>query len=369
MNRHRERNGMTNPDGDIVPAIHPSVIFAMDEPNSDGGLQYGRIGNRTREGLERDLILLHRAADGIVTASGSAATLVTCLTFPAEGVILHHTELYEGTRRMFESVLSRFGLSFISVDMTDVASVEQAFRTHDISTVWMETPTNPTLRVLDIRSVSIIAHRHDARVIVDTTMCSGIVQKPLMHGADMVVESLTKSINGHSDALGGFVGTNSLETGKQIRKLTQTTGCMLNPWESWLIQRGLKTADIRMRTAERNAARIAQRLSQHPAVERVCFPGSENAEEAKLRRIQMRGKGQIVTFVVSGAIDPSAFIRKLSLIRICHSFGGTETIIQQPALMMDFPEGLRPSSRLFRLSIGLENAQAIINDLLHALAD
>ena len=367
-----QQNGPVMPDGDIVTPIHTSVIFAMDMLSSDGGPQYGRIHNRTRADLEHVVAGIHHAAFGIATTSGSAAITVTCLLLSQNSTVLHHSELYEGTRRILHTVMRPFGIRGVPVDFCDLTLAGQQMKALKPALVWIETPTNPSLQVLDIRRIASLAHENGALLAVDTTMCSGILQNPLMHGADIVVESLTKGLNGHSDALGGFIGTNDKQLADRLRFLAQTTGPVLDPVSASLILRGIKTAPVRMKAQQQTAQIIAKWLSHHPAVTRVMMPGTHSPAERLLVRQQMSGKGQLVSFILKSGVDPAHMAKKLKLIRISHSFGGTETIIQHPASMMDWSDiskQCKPDTHVFRLSVGLEHQEDIVNDLKQALEE
>lgn len=361
----------TRNEEDLVPPIHTSVLFAMDEPNSDTGSQYGRIHNRTRDALTRALMDIHSAGFGMVTSSGSAAIVAVCLSVMGKDTaVLHHTEYYEGTRRIFTEILRPFGVRSIPCDFTDPSTVSSIMDKEKPFILWIESPTNPTLRVFDIRALSTCAHRHSAIAVVDTTMCSGLVQQPLDHGADIVVESLTKGMNGHSDALGGFIGTNNEGLGIRIRSVVETTGPTLDPWQSFLIHRGISTAHVRLKAQQRTATQIAKWLQHEPHIAHVMTPGSNNPHEQKTAKHQMTGKGQVVSFTLKPSCNASAFAKSVRLIRISHSFGGVETIIQQPKTMMDMrhvPDAQKPDERLFRLSVGLEHPEDIIADLKQAL--
>ncbi len=365
----RAENDQDNED--IVPPIHTSVIFAMNEPSSNSGSQYGRVHNKTRDELTRALMDIHAAGFGAVTSSGSAAIMTVCISLLAKNsTIVHHTECYEGTRRIFTTILRPLGIQCIPCDLNDTETLRAIMASEKPTVLWIESPTNPTLRIFDIRAMSTIAHRNSCIAIVDTTMCSGLVQQPLEHGADIVIESLTKGLNGHSDALGGFIGTNNERIGVRIRAVVETTGPTLDPWQSFLIHRGLSTGYIRLKAAQKTAMQIAKWFEHESSIERVMTPGSNNQQEQRIAKHQMTGRGQVLSFILSSSNSPSSFIRALRLIRISHSFGGIETIIQQPKTMMDMgnlADAEQPSERLFRLSIGLEHAEDIINDLKQAL--
>ena len=363
------RTPIPNPDFEMSVPIHTSVIFSMNTPSSDDGLQYGRIGNRTRQHLEQMLCELHHADHGYVTATGSAAILVAFMLLSQGSSILCHEELYEGTRRIL-SLLKPFGVDCIVVNMHDHKQTLHCTEKSKPSLLWIETPTNPSLRVLDIEKLSELAHRNNALVAVDTTMCSSILQTPLDQGADIVVESLTKHINGHSDAMGGFIGTNSRELAARMRTFIQTTGPTMSPFDAALIERGVKTAEVRIKTQQQSAIAVAKFLSHHKKISRIFFPGSENPDERRSMKKQMRGRGSIVSFEVDSSVNPITLVERLKTIKICHSFGGTESIVQIPSIMMDFtgvPKNSIPSDRLIRLSVGLEPRQAIQKDLEQAL--
>lgn len=356
---------------DIALPIHTSVIFAMTEPTAHGGSQYGRIHNQTRDALTCALIDMHNAGFGTVTSSGSAAIFSVCMaTLSQKAGIIHHEECYEGTRRIFTDILAPLGIRSISCDFNNTEALHALIQKEKPAILWIETPTNPTLRVFDIRTLSTIARRHSCLSVVDTTMCSGLIQQPLSHGADIVVESLTKCINGHSDALGGFVGTNDERLGTRIRFVVETTGPTLDPWQSFLIQRGLSTAHVRLKAQQRTATQVTKWLQHEPTIERVMIPGWKDSHEQHIAKHQMAGKGQVISFRISPSRCPSTFIRALRRIRISHSFGGIETIIQQPKTMMDMSnltDAEKPSERLFRLSVGLEHPNDIVFDLKQAL--
>ncbi len=365
------REGSDRNEEDIVPPIHTSVIFAMHEPSSSSGSQYGRIHNRTRDELTHALMDIHAAGFGTVTSSGSAAIMTVCISLLSKnGTIVHHTECYEGTRRIFTDILHPFGVRVIPCDFSDHERLHSIMTNEKPTILWIESPTNPTLRVFDIRALSTIAHRNSCVAIVDTTMCTGLIQQPLEHGADIVVESLTKGLNGHSDALGGFIGTNDERQGIRIRTVVETTGPTLDPWQSFLIHRGLSTAHVRLKAAQKTTTQITKWLQHNASIERVMTPGSNNPHEQRIAKHQMTGRGQVLSFILSSSCVPSSFIRALRLIRISHSFGGIETIIQQPRTMMDMqdvPDTQKPSERLFRLSVGLEHPEDIMSDLKQAL--
>lgn len=363
------QNGPLLTDGDIVTPVHTSVIFAMRTPSSVSGAQYGRIHNKTRASAESVLAGIHNAKFGITASSGSAAITAVCLLLNQKSIVLHHTELYEGTRRILRTIMQPFGVTAVPVNFHNVSLAGNEIAKIKPSLVWLETPTNPSLRLLDIARIAAITRKNGALLAVDTTMCSGLLQQPLVHGADIVVESLTKNLNGHSDALGGFVGTNNKNLAQKLRFLIQTTGMVLDPVSASLILRGIKTAPVRIKAQQQSAQTVGKWLSHHPLIRQVLIPGKMNSEERLLLRRQMSGRGQLISFILKQHADPISTIEKLRLICIAHSFGGTETIIQHPASMMDWSRLTEqlPDRQLLRLSVGLEHPEDIINDLKQAL--
>lgn len=363
------QNGPLLTDGDIVTPVHTSVIFAMRTPSSVSGAQYGRIHNKTRASAESVLAGIHNAKFGITASSGSAAITAVCLLLHQKSIVLHHTELYEGTRRILRTIMQPFGVTAVPVNFHNVSLAGNEIAKIKPSLVWLETPTNPSLRLLDIARIAAITRKNGALLAVDTTMCSGLLQQPLVHGADIVVESLTKNLNGHSDALGGFVGTNNKNLAQKLRFLIQTTGMVLDPVSASLILRGIKTAPVRIKAQQQSAQTVGKWLSHHPLIRQVLIPGKMNSEERLLLRRQMSGRGQLISFILKQHADPISTIEKLRLICIAHSFGGTETIIQHPASMMDWSRLTEqlPDRQLLRLSVGLEHPEDIINDLKQAL--
>jgi len=342
----------------------------MDIPSSDKGFQYGRVGNPTRSILEKSLAALHEAKHACVFSSGSAA-ITTILATLKEGdhIVCHHA-VYEGTIRLMTKLFSKFGVTVTFVDLTKPHLLHRAIN-NNTKLVWVESPTNPVLELLDIRALSDIAHAKGTLLVMDNTLATPIFQKPLVHGADIVVESLTKGINGHSDAMGGLIATNNEDCFRSIRFLQHTIGAVLSPFDCFLILRGLKTLPLRIQQQEKNAWVIVKWLQKQSVMTHVHFPGLQSKQLHK----QMLGAGTMVSFAIDPKlVNPSAFLSKLKLITIAHSFGGPETLIQQPTAMMDLSftkmqlSKLGITERFFRLSVGLENPMDIIKDLNQALA-
>ena len=340
---------MKNPG--LVPPIELSTVFPMTKPSSDRGFQYGRVGNPTRQLLEEKLATLHHAKHAFVFASGSAAILNSLLLLKKGDEVLHHQQIYEGTTRLLKKVFQPLGINSKSIDLKKVDLLSQNITPHS-KLLWFESPTNPMLEVLQINKLCKVARQHNIITVVDNTLATALEQKPLQLGSDLVVESLTKMINGHSDAIGGMIATNDAKLAQQIKFLQHTVGAILSASDSWLIMRGLKTLDLRHQKIKNNKQKIVNFLRSSLLIADV-----------------FHAVGPIISFKIKHNLNPHLFIKSLKKIVIGHSFGGTETLIQQPTTMMDLSDNSdqRIDDRLFRLSIGLEQPKEVINDLEQAL--
>lgn len=338
----------------IVPPIHLSTSFAMDEPTSNEGFQYGRVGNPTREVLEKTLAELEGAKFAAVFSSGSATFTSLLATLKHGDQIICHIEIYEGTIRIIEKVFKNFGIEVKFVDINNLPLVKRHV-TNRTKFIILESPTNPTLETLDIKAISKFAHSLGLKVVVDNTVATPLVQKPIELGADIVIESLTKAINGHTDAIGGVIATNDEGLFKKIKFLQHTIGAILSPLDCFLILRGLKTLDVRIERQGKNARTLAKFLSNHPKISKVSSFGFLISFKLKTDK-----KGIL------------RFLKSLRLIMIGHSFGGPETLIMFPGAMMDLTDvrGLNRkdiSEDILRLSVGLEDVEDLLNDLRQAI--
>jgi cystathionine gamma-lyase len=356
--------------GSIVPPIHLSTIFAMENPSSNDGFQYGRVNNPTRQILEKTIAEMEGGKFAAVFSSGSAAMTTLLAMLKTGDRVLFHKQIYEGTSRLVKNVFSNFGIQCDFADMTNIESFKKSF-TSQTKAVLLESPTNPLLITLDIRMINNISHQHGTFVIVDNTFATPILQRPLILGTDVVVESLTKSINGHSDALGGALCTNNKKLFEKIKFLQHTIGAVLSPFECFLILRGMKTLPIRILQQQKSAIAVANFLLHHPKIKQVFFPGFQRTDFMKK---QMKGPGFMISFILKGYKGkPLRFIKSLKFITIAHSLGGTETLIQQPTKMMDLSmtkkqqKELKLTDSFFRLSLGLEDMEDILADLNQAL--
>lgn len=347
--------------GSIISPIHLTTVFGMATPSSSRGFQYGRVGNPTRQVLEEALAVLFEARKALVFSSGVMAISMIFNLLKTGDEVICHSELYEGTTRIFD-LLQNSGIKHKVVDLTDPQWPVHI--TSQTKMVFFETPTNPTLEILPIQSISHLAHEKKLLVVVDNTMASPILQQPLTMGADIVVESLTKSIGGHSDVIGGVVALNDQKLQKKLRNLQITLGGILSPFDSFLLLRSLKTLELRVKCQQKNADQVRRFLRQHPKIRDVFSPSKH------LFLKQMNGRGFIVSFKIIGdSTSGLKFLKNLQLITIGHSFGGVETLIQQPASMMNLSNNQKKKlgGNFFRLSVGLEDVKDIINDLKQAL--
>ncbi len=353
----------------LIPPVCFSTIFAMERPSSEEGFQYGRINNPTRTLLETSICRLHAARHAAVFSSGCAAITAVLSTLKQGDHIVAHDVMYEGTRRIITEIFTKFGIQATFVDLTTDHTIKHA-RKKNTKMLWIETPTNPLLEVLDIEHLSKIAHEQNMLLVVDNTLATPLRQRPLDRGADIVVESLTKAINGHSDAIGGLVATNNHELFQSIRFIQQTLGAVLSPFDCFLTLRGLKTVDVRIRAQDKATQEIVRWMKSQKRIIKVFWP-----DVHATKRKQMQSPGSIVSFVInSSCIPPHVFLSRLKLVTIAHSFGGPETVIQQPTTMMnlsghtDTQKGSIITESFFRLSVGLEHPMDIIADLHQALA-
>ncbi len=365
-----------HPSGDVVIPIHLASTFArkdVDEPT--GGYEYSRSGNPTRFALEKKLAAIENARFGLAFSSGLAAETTLCLSLLKSGDhVVAFDDLYGGTRRLFNKVFQeRFGIEFSFVDARDPENIRAAMR-KNTRLVWLESPTNPLMRLCDIREIAKIAHDAGALVVVDNTFASPYFQQPIGLGADIVVHSTTKYINGHSDSIGGALITSDEELFKKLRFHQNAAGAILSPFDSFLIARGIKTLALRMERHERNALIVAEFLSAHSRVATVYYPGLTSHPQHALARKQMKGFSGMLSFELKGGeAEAKKFLRNLRLFALAESLGGVESLIEHPATMThaSVPAEERRkigiSDTLIRISVGIENAEDLIADLERAL--
>jgi len=357
----------------IVP-IYQTSTFTQEEVNKHKGYEYSRVANPTRTALDICLASLEEGKYGLTFASGLAAEhAVLSLLRPMDHVIAP-IDMYGGTYRLIKEVLEPNNIRFTFTDFTDLKAIENSFLP-ETKLVWIETPTNPVLKIFDIQAITEISHNKNALVVVDNTFATPYFQKPLLLGADIVVHSTTKYINGHSDVIGGAVILNDEDVYKKILLVQKTVGAVPSPFDSWLILRGVKTLAIRMRQHEQNAIQVAKLLGTLPNVEKVFFPGLADHPGHDIAKKQMSGFGGLVSFRIKGGLkEANVFFKKLKIFQLADSLGGVESLANYSALMTheSFPPELRQkigvTDNLIRLSIGIEHIDDLLEDLTTALA-
>jgi cystathionine gamma-lyase len=355
--------------GAVMVPIVLATTFAQDGPGVHKGYDYSRAGNPTRTALEHCLAALERASHAIAFGSGCAATTAVLLSLKSGDHVLVGDDVYGGTFRIFDRVFAQFGLEASFVDMSDPRSVDAAMRPHT-RLVWIETPSNPMLKVLDIAAIAEIARSRGVPLAVDNTFATPVLQRPLDLGATLVVHSTTKYLNGHSDVVGGAVMTSDDALAEKLHFLQKAVGAVPSPFDCYLVLRGLKTLAVRMKRHVESARSIADWLAAQPKVSRVLYPGLPSHEGHALARQQMKGPGGMISFELSGGLAmASAFLRGLRIFACAESLGGVESLAEHPALMThaSLPAPARRAlgigDALIRLSVGLEDAGDLIADL------
>ena len=360
--------------GAVMQPIVLSSTFAQDGPGNHKGFDYSRSGNPTRAALEACLAALEGGTHGYAFASGCAATTTLLHTLAPGDHVVSGDDVYGGTFRIFDKVMKPLGIEATFVDMTDPARIRAALRP-STRMLWLETPSNPMLQIADIAAVAAIAREAGARLVVDNTFATPVLQRPLDLGATAVVHSTTKYINGHSDAVGGAVITSDAALGERVGFLQNAMGAVPSPFDCYLVLRGVKTLPVRMRQHVASATSLASRLERHRAVKRVVYPGLASHPGHALAARQMRGPGGMISVEIVGGLPASrAFLRALRVFVCAESLGGVESLAEHPALMThaslppEAREALGISDGLVRLSVGLEGEADLWSDLDEALA-
>jgi cystathionine beta-lyase/cystathionine gamma-synthase len=360
----------TDTTGAVVPGIQPSTAYvrpALDEP---GEFIYSRRNNPTRATLERVLAGLHGADRAVAFGSGMAAVSAVAQLLSAGSHVLLPDDVYGNTHRLYTLILPAQDITVDFVDYTDAAAVERAVRPNT-RMLWVETPTNPTQKIVDLTAVAALARRHNILMAVDNSWLSPYFQRPLQFGADLVVESTTKYLNGHDDLMGGAVLTNDTGLGERLAFLQYVGGAVPSPFDCWLLLRGLKTLAVRMDRHQANAVAVARFLASHPRVERVYYPGLPEHPGYGIVQRQMRGGGGMVSFEVRGDRDTARRIAEgTRLFLLASGFGGVESLIAHPLTMTHASQvglAIAPSERLLRLSVGIEAEADLLADLERAL--
>ena len=358
--------------GAVVPPVHLASTFELDPATEDGAYAYQRGSNPTRAQLETVLAALDDAEHGFAFASGMAATAAALSTLTVGDEVLLPASVYGGTYRFVDLVLPGRGITGRFVD--DLGALTDADFTPSTRAVFIETPANPTLRITDLRRIIELAHRHGALVIVDNTFMTPVLQKPLALGADIVVQSATKYLAGHSDLLAGTVTTNDDTLAEAFALAQKAQGGVLAPQDSFRLIQAIKTLPLRLERQQSNAEAIVAHLREHEGIRQVWYPGSHSEEEARIHASQASGNGAVLSFELAAGLDSVAFLRALRFPAYPVSLGGVESLICRPATMTH--EAMTPEARqnagisdeLLRLSVGIEDVADLLADLDQALA-
>ena len=360
--------------GAIMTPVYLTSTYVQAGPGEHKGFEYSRTQNPTRAALEGCLAALEGAKHGAAFASGLAASDMLMHLLDAGDHVVCSDDVYGGTFRLFDKVFKRAGLSFSFVDLTDPKNLEKAI-TPKTKAVWVETPTNPMLKLIDLAAIAEIARRKNLLSICDNTFMTPYFQRPLDHGFDVVTHSTTKYLNGHSDVVGGFVCTSNDALFGRIKFLQNAVGGVPGPLDSFLVLRGVKTLHVRMERHAQNAGRVAEALLAHPKVAKVTWPGLPSHPQHALAKKQMKGFGGMMTFEIKGGLEAArTFLKTVKVFACAESLGGVESLIEHPAIMThaSVPPETRAqlgiSDGLIRLSVGIEDAQDLIDDLAQALA-
>jgi cystathionine beta-lyase/cystathionine gamma-synthase len=360
--------------GAVMTPIVLSSTFAQEGPGAHKGYDYSRAGNPTRTALEGCLAALEGAKDAIAFGSGCAATTTVLLLLKSGDHVLVGDDVYGGTFRIFDKVMKDFGLEATFLDMTDPARVREAMRPNT-KLVWMETPSNPMLKIFDIAAIAEICAKKKVPLVVDNTFATPALQQPLELGASLVVHSMTKYLNGHSDVVGGCVMTSDDVLAERLHFLQKAVGAVPSPFDCYLVLRGLKTLGVRMRQHVASAGALAEWLSGHRQVRRVIYPGLPSHPGHALAARQMTGPGGMISFELEGGIEhATAFLKALEVFVCAESLGGVESLAEHPAVMThaslpaEAREALGIGDGLIRLSVGLEDLGDLPAELEAAFA-
>lgn len=361
--------------GAVVVPISLATTFAQASPGVHKGYDYSRSGNPTRNAFEQQVAALENGKHGLAFASGLAATTTITTMLKSGDHIICGDDVYGGTNRFLSRIAApSFGIQTCMVDANVPGAVEAAIKPNT-KIVWLETPTNPNLKLFDIAAVAEVTKKHGLIFVVDNTFMSPYFQRPLELGADLVVHSVTKYLNGHSDVVGGIILTNRDDLHERLRFLQYAVGAVPAPFDCYMAMRGVKTLHIRMREHARNAMAVAQFLESAPQVEKVVYPGLPSHPQHELAKKQMKGFGGMVTFYLKGGLKESQiFLENLHLFACAESLGAVESLADHPAIMThaSVPEDQRKvlgiSDSMVRLSVGLEDTEDILADLKNALA-
>jgi cystathionine gamma-lyase/cystathionine beta-lyase/cystathionine gamma-lyase/homocysteine desulfhydrase len=359
--------------GSVAAPIHPTSTYAQEEIGKNKGYEYARVSNPTRDRVEKNLAALEGGSSAHVFASGMASVTALCQMYLKAGdhLICGHN-VYGGVPRFFNQIMANFGVEFSYVNTSSVADVEKAFK-KNTKIVWIETPTNPLMLLTDIKAVADVTHAHGAQLAVDNTFASPYFQQPIKLGADMVMHSTTKFLNGHSDGLGGVIVGTKPDHAEKMAFIQKASGGIMSPFECWLILRGVKTLGVRMRQHDENGRKVADFLNGHKKVQKVLYPGLKDHPQYELAQRQMSGFGSMITFELGSLENANKMLRKVQVCTLGESLGGVETLISHPATMTHAALGIEGRKQIgltdgmVRISVGIEDADDIMADVDQAL--
>ena len=358
--------------GAVMPPIYQTSTYVQSSPGEHKGYEYTRSHNPTRSRLEENLASLEQTNYALTSASGLSMIDLIMHMLPAGSKVISGDDVYGGTYRLFTTVFQdRHNFTFI--DTTNLSAVQEALQ-EGADLIWLESPTNPTLKISDIASIASLAKETNTLSVVDNTFMSPYFQNPVVLGADIAYHSLTKFINGHSDVVGGAIMTNNESIYNKLFTLQNSIGPCASPFDSWLVLRGIKTLGVRMQRHAENAQQVAEFLENHPRVQKVVYPGLNSHPQHALAKAQMSGFGGMITFYIDGDIEAArTVLERVKLFALAESLGGVESLIEHPAIMThaSVPKEIRESiglyDNLIRLSVGIEDVQDLIDDLRVAL--
>jgi cystathionine gamma-lyase/cystathionine beta-lyase/cystathionine gamma-lyase/homocysteine desulfhydrase len=359
--------------GAVTVPIYPTSTFAQEEIGKHKGYEYARVSNPTRTRLEQNLAALEGGSSSHVFASGMAAINAMCTMLKGGDHVICSHNVYGGVPRLFNQILSHYGLEFTYVDTSDLGAVHRAIK-GNTKIAYVETPTNPLMAISDIAAIGRICRRRGVELVVDNTFLSPYFQQPIRLGASMVIHSTTKFLNGHSDGLGGVIVCTKPEHAEKLAFIQKSAGAILSPFECWLVLRGVKTLAVRMQQHDRNGRAIAAFLNKHRKVQKVYYPGLADHPQHALAKQQMTGFGSMITFETGSLKNANKMLRKLRVCIVGESLGGVETLISHPATMTHAALGEKGrkaigiTDGMVRISVGIEDVEDLFEDLDQALA-
>ena len=358
--------------GAIIPPVYQTSTYVVEAPGKDKGYVYSRTSNPTRKALEDNLAALEEGKYGLAFASGMAAENTILNLFSSGVHLICNDDVYGGTYRLFTQLYKNYGMTFDFVDANDPKNIEKHIN-QNTKLIWIETPSNPLLKIIDIQKVSKIAHKHGLLVVVDNTFATPFLQQPLLLGVDIIVHSTTKYLSGHSDIIGGALVISDQELYERLSFFQNAVGSVPGPFDCWLVLRGIKTLALRMERHCQNALKIARYLKDHPKVAKVYYPGLPSHPQYQLAKKQMKGFGGMISFELRGNLNKAVrFICSTKLFALAESLGGVESLICHPATMthssVPREERIRAGFKdeLIRISVGVENVDDLIEDLENA---